>query len=549
MSLTALLHPLRERPVRLRAFAVPILLASVIGTNVLASPADLHRELRAAVDRPIPSASSVIGAEPRRAPRGVAIIGNPEGGSDCAATAMGRAMGVVLRVEAWGTTRVLSFEAPMTFWNASNPTSTPDNLTRAQRIGRRIGARWVIDGALSESAGEWNVAWRVADTEPAGTTRAVKTTLRPAQANADLARTLRALLDAMGAQPDDDQAARVEHLANHSNDAFAALVEAFRENCEASGVFAGRVAAAHDRFPTYTALALLRWQDLDIPDRAQRRAELSRILAGAGANPIVGIYLNESLTWTTPRGEGQAELPALRALAARYPHEPYSSHALSNALYAHSALYADAEPGRRAEVVSGPIDHPARFAEAMAVAARAIELWPKDYKSWWMLAEATNHYAQAIRGTCGWDCVPASAKARLPAIWEVFDEMVSEGLRAYPASEPLLAARIMSDQQMGRDWWPNFTLAVRQRPQAYYVYQNAMIYAGDGWGGDAGLRRQVYDLAVQNNPDADWPSTLYADWAPFHETLGVRFGHWFWLGLLLVGAIFGYRWVRSRRSP
>jgi tetratricopeptide (TPR) repeat protein len=528
--------------------AASLLFGTLFGSVCLASPADIHRSLRNAVDRPLPAPEEVMGVAPRRAPLGLAIIGNPEGEDRCPTTSVGRAIGTVLRTEIWGTTRALSFEAPMTYWAASEPTATPDGLTRVERIGRRVGARWVVQGSLAPSGTDWNVTWSIVDAEHPQATRTVKTVLRPAQANADLAATLRTLLEAMGARPDPDQADRLDYLAGYSNDAFAALVNAYEGNCESEDAYAQRVAAARDTFPSYAALALMQQQALRLEDRAARRAALGRILTGAGSHPIVGIYLNEALTGYSPRGEGQAELPALRALVARYPHQPAAIYALSAALYNYSALYADAEPGRRAEVVSGPIDHPARYAEAIALAGRAVELWPRDYKSWWMLAEATNFYAQAIRGTCFWDCVPPGAKARLPSIYEAFDAIVTEGLRAYPAAQPLLAAQIVSQQQMGRDWWPSFTLAVQQRPHAYGVYKQAMIYSGEGWGGDAKQRRQVYELAARHNPGEDWPLLLYVDWAPWSETWGVRYGHWLWLAVILLAAGFGYRWYRARRS-
>lgn len=73
-------------------------------------------------------------------------------------------------------------------------------------------------------------------------------------------------------------------------------------------------------------------------------------------------------------------------------------------------------------MISGPIDHPLRYAQAIALAGRAIELWPRDYKSWWMLGEATTLYSQAIWNLWPESCVPETAKMRLAN--QAFDDIV-----------------------------------------------------------------------------------------------------------------------------
>ncbi len=545
-------HPTPHRATGARACRVLVwsllVLSAFTSSVALAAPAKIHRALREAIDRPLPAASEVMGAQPQRASGGLVIVANPDGGTDCAAEGVGRALGFVLRTEMWGTTRDLSFEAPMTYWAASRDRTTPDGLPAGERIARRIGARWIVDGTVSQAAGAWTANWRIVDTSSVVPSATMSTTIRVDQANADLVATIRALLGAMQAEPDADQVPRLDRLAGYPSGAFTALQRAFEGSCNDDGSYAERIASAWREFPGYATLAVLYQQQLALPDRASRRTELTRILSGASAHPVVGFYLNDALTATTPRGEGQAELAALRTLASRYPHEPGVAYALIGALFTYNELYADSDDGRRPKVISGPVDHPLRYAHAIALAGRAIELWPNDYKSWVLLGEATNLYAQAIRGTCGWSCVPDSAKSRLPGINEAFDDIVSKGLMAYPASEPLLAGQVLAAQAMGRDWWPTFLLGAHERPHAYYLYQNAMIYSGDGWGGDAARRRDVYKLALKNNPDEDWPLALYVDWAPWHETWTARYGRVLGIALLLLIAVVGFRWYRARRA-
>ena len=524
------------------------IMAAFTSAETLATPAQIHQAARAAVGRPLPTANEVMGAQPRRAPGGLVIVANPDGGKGCDGEAMSRAMGFVLRTEIWGMTRNLSFEAPMTYWSVSRDRTTPDGLTAGERIARRIGARWIIDGTVSQASGVWTTTWRIVDATSATPATTVATTLRVDQANPDLAATIRTLLSAMTAQPDADQVERLNRFAGYSPEAFAALVRAFEGSCDSGGDYAEQIASAWKAYPGYATLALLYQQQLALPDRASRRAELTRILSGAGAHPVVGFYLNEALTGTTPRGEGQAELAALRELASRYPHEPGVVYALTFALATYSELYADRDDGRRREVIAGPVDHPLRYAHAIALGGRAVELWPGDFKSWWMLGEATNLYAQAIRGTCGWNCVPESAKVRLPGLNKVYDDIVRNGLVAYPASEPLLAGQLVADQGMGRDWWGTFMLGAYERPHGYYLYQNAMIYSGDGWGGDAKQRNEVYKLALKNNPDQEWPLELYVDWAPWQETWTARYGRMLGITLFVLAIAAGVRWYRARRA-
>lgn len=527
----------------------PLFFLGAIGSaSSLASPAQIHRALRATIDRPLPTAVEVMGAEPRRAPGGLVIVTNPDGGTDCASDAAGRALGYALRTEMWGTTRDLSFEAPMTYWAVSRDRTTPDRLAVGERIADRIGARWIVDGTVTPGPGAWTANWRIVDTTSVVAPSTLSMTIRKDQANPDLVATIRALLAAMNTEPGADEITRLDRLARAPAGAFAALHHAFEGSCKVDGGYAERIASAWREFPGYATLALLYQQQLALPDRASRRVELSSILDAAGSHPVVAFYVLEALTATTPRGEGQAELPELRRLAARYPHEPGVVYSLIGALYAFNELYADRDDGRRAQVIAGPVDHPLRFGHAIALAGRAVELWPDDYKSWWMLGEATTLYAQAIRGTCGWNCVPESAKRRLPGLNEAFDKIVQNGLIAYPASEPLLAGQLLSDQAMGRDWWRTFLLGMHERPHGYYLYQNAMIYSGDGWGGNAERRREVYKLALKNNPDQDWPLELYIDWAPWQETWTVRYGRMLGLALFIVLAVMGFRWYRARRA-
>jgi hypothetical protein len=301
---------------------------AITSFEALATPAQIHRALRETIARPIPPAHEVMGAQPRLAPGGLVIVTNPDGGKDCAGDATGRALGFALRTEMWGTTRDLSFEAPMTYWAVSRDRTTPDGLAVGDRIARRIGARWIIDGTVSQASGAWTTNWRIVDTSSAVPTSTLSTTIRMDQANPDLVATIRALLGAMKAQPDADEVARLDRLAGYPSGAFAALQHAFEGSCESDGGYAERIASAVQEFPGYATLALLYQQQIALPDRATRRAALSRILDAAKANPVVGVYFNEALTATTPRGEGQAELQELRSLASRYPHEPGAVYAV-----------------------------------------------------------------------------------------------------------------------------------------------------------------------------------------------------------------------------
>jgi hypothetical protein len=476
------------------------------------------------------------------------MVGNPVAPDpdDCGSSALGRAVGAVLRVEMWGISKALSFEAPMDYWIDSAPSLESSKTLRAQRTAERTDARWQVEGKLGAVQDGWSIEWSVLDRVRGGTLR-LSLPIRNAQANADLVSTAQALLDLVGAQADPAEAVRLEQLRGQPVAAFSSLVRAFEGSCEAGGDYADQIAHAWQTHPSYATLAVLYQESFERPDRASRRIELNKIGSAAGSSPISGIYVARALALNSPRSEGVEDLPALRALAARYPHEPGALFALSNALSSYSLLYADSEqPGARVSVVGGPEDHPARYAEAMALAARTAELLPRHYRSWSNLAEALTMYQQAIRGTCGWSCVPASAKARLPALNALFDQIVQRGLSIYPESAPLLAALVMADVDMGREWWPSFLFGVRAQPEAFYLYQKAMIFAGDSWGGNAGQRRQVYELAKENNPDADWPLQLYVDYAPGSETILTRFGYLAWILLAAIAGVALFRWTRSR---
>lgn len=90
----------------------------------------------------------------------------------------------------------------------------------------------------------------------------------------------------MKAQPDADEVARLDRLAGYPSGAFAALHASPRQ-LRKRWWLRQRIASAVQEFPGYATLALLYQQQIALPDRAMRRAALSRILDAAKANPVV----------------------------------------------------------------------------------------------------------------------------------------------------------------------------------------------------------------------------------------------------------------------
>ncbi len=97
-----------------------------------------------------------------------------------------------------------------------------------------------------------------------------------------------------------------------------------------------------------------------------------------------------------------------------------------------------------------------------------------------------------------------------------------------------------------------FRRAAELDPHSRRLYQIAFNYARPQWGGSLDDLREIYDVAKQNNPDADWPREVrnasapeikpFIDWdAPW-----IRRGLAIFVLLLLVAGLWQF-W-RQRRG-
>jgi hypothetical protein len=151
--------------------------------------------------------------------------------------------------------------------------------------------------------------------------------------------------------------------------------------------------------------------------------------------------------------------------------------------------------------------------EATHTAALALSLgvygnWPRNYRSQWLLGYALMRYGWMLRGTSMWADVPESGKEGFPVFIKWADRFNDAALRAHPEADSILVNKMNTTKLRDGDWLAVFDRAVEVNPHHQRLYEDAINFSLRQWGGTAETRDRVFDLALSNNPDAEWAKTL-----------------------------------------
>ena len=203
---------------------------------------------------------------------------------------------------------------------------------------------------------------------------------------------------------------------------------------------------------------------------------------------------------TLEEHEKTRRLEAQRNLVARNPQDPLMMINLA-------ATY-----GRHGDHLS-----------ALAVALEATERWPDYYRTWWELGNRVSERAWAVRGTGLWREVPKASQERFKLLAFMADRIIDKAISLHAANGSLWQTKIntvgSADGYSGK-LMAAFEQGARVAPHHEPIYSNALNFAQNKWGGNAGARRRIITLAEENNPDAAWPRFMRSNHGADFSGLG-----------------------------
>jgi tetratricopeptide (TPR) repeat protein len=149
--------------------------------------------------------------------------------------------------------------------------------------------------------------------------------------------------------------------------------------------------------------------------------------------------------------------------------------------------------------------------EAVTVMLEAVERWPGYYRAWWSLGWALNQHAWQVRGNSMWRDVPEGAKKRFKSLAHLSDRAIDEALTLNPYNARLWSMKISSMGSISgysEELMAAFNKAVKLAPNERRIYDGALNFSADRWGGNTGARKHIIEKALENNPDSAWSSAM-----------------------------------------
>jgi len=532
--------------------ALSMLSGAVLGQGFTSTL--LLSRVESAVDRPLPSVGEVFGSEPGRSPAPIVAIGYLSNSDPHDPSDWGGAVGWYVMEAANGAYSEFAIVPSYQYRSDGRGEAEDAGTNRRDQLARvaaRTGARLGITGTIGVRDGRFDLSLelleypsdrRVASRQKSGELSALSATI-PTLTQELLAEAVAAVYPA-GTQT-------AGTIAAPAPGEFEALASGFAKakRLSADEGF-GVVEALRREHPNFASVATLYLAALEASgSAAQVRAKVPTLLVN-GARTLTSEtygYLLESQN--AEIGIDPEAVSKLTQLVLANPTSFATWLALSNAYIGENVLYREQKGCR---TCPQPVDHHLGYAKAIVLASEVVRRWPDHYRGWWALSYSLWWYASLVRGTAHWRDVPEEQRRRFQDLMAVADDCLAEAIRRHPYQAALYVNRLPFDVENGRDRMSTFRRAAELDPHSRRLYQIAFNYARPQWGGSLDDLREIYDVAKQNNPDADWPREVrnasapeikpFIDWdAPW-----IRRGLAIFVLLLLVAGLWQF-W-RQRRG-
>lgn len=247
------------------------------------------------------------------------------------------------------------------------------------------------------------------------------------------------------------------------------------------------------KYPDFTLLAIYamrnrtRAQNLD---EAYRNLDLYKQLRELNPDNVgVGIYSYGSMDVDVmPNHEVSARLINMKNLVVENPHDPTIFVRLADTLIGNGSTL-----------------------EGISILLEAVTRWPDNYRAWWSLGWALNQHAWQVRGDSFWKHVPERAKTQFRSLTILADATIDKALKLNNRNGGLWNMKLNSLGSV--DGYSSkiietFDTAIEFAPTDQRIYNSAMNYSADKWGGNARSRQYIIKMAIQNNPEEIWPEVL-----------------------------------------
>lgn len=504
----------------------------------------LDADVREAVEFPLPSVADVIGTTPPAAPATlVALADANESAEACADRSLGFAVGNTLRVRSFGLSPALAFTQPLSYWDDARDGDEVAGLDRVHRVIKRVGATHFVRSSATAQDDAVHLHLELVDAA-SGATLAASDRVSNAP-EAALAEMLPEVLAPLSFAVADAEVPRMDEWRAAPAAAFDALRAAFANNCAGASYSAEIEKAWQAQTDAPVLAALYASEAKNLYASAAVAGKLAAIPAAAMRHPVVDLMSAMARVHATTQRDDEA-LARLKRTAAQYAQEPGAWDALADGLASGPAITEVAPDGGCHACQSIP--NQPEFAQAIATTLADARRWPDNYRAWWGLAISLDRYADALRGGNYWSDMPEQAARRYPKLLELAGKAARRALESHSGQGSLYAVRIDVEASTGGDWYSTFTDGVAAAPHAWILYNKAMNYAGNNWGGDARQRERVYRLALEHNPQASWPAELYRSYAPGTESLLAIYGRYLWIALFLAALAGAAVWLLRRRG-
>jgi hypothetical protein len=166
------------------------------------------------------------------------------------------------------------------------------------------------------------------------------------------------------------------------------------------------------------------------------------------------------------------------------------------------------EPAGLNEIRRGYYPNEATHSAALSLSLALYANWPHGYRSHWQMGYALLRYAWMLRGGDFWREVPPLGRKAFIPLLRTADRFIAVASDANPTVAALWVNRIETSRHIEGDWRAVLEQAVATHPQHQALYESAMAYAQDVWGGTEADRHWIERLAIRNNPGATWPHML-----------------------------------------
>jgi succinate dehydrogenase flavin-adding protein (antitoxin of CptAB toxin-antitoxin module) len=479
---------------------------------------DTIKDIKHAIDRPLPKLSEILGHDIDMAPAPIVAIGFLENHNLTDNKDWGKAIGWYLMEATNGMTTDIAVLPSFQYLSdglVNTRNSSDDRKQYARRAAKRTGAKYIVTGDVEVNTDDLKIDIEITDSSTGTGIANINETVQKASLQSSLANIASKILKLLIKHENPATSVASLNPALPAEHEIESLAEAFSKssdlNLDEKADHYEDLWLGHSEFLTSGTLFLNALDTIYDDDRLRKYLPL--IISNDKTTPTLKIYSYMLASRVELTGGHQSQIDELKQLLISNPNNLYSWIALDLALTHEDVMYHRDEAGVT-HIVSSAIDHDPGRSQSIVVSMEMLKRWPDYYRAWWSLGDTLNNYAGLVRGTNYWNQIPDDVKSRYRRILKVADNSMFQALRRHPAQGVMYINLISLDVAFSRDWMSSFRRAAELAPHNHYTYEVAFNYAQPQWGGTKDNQKEIYRLARDNNPGREWPQKLRDIWAP-----------------------------------